>query len=454
MHMDITPYIERLRHDLLAAAEAAAPEVRAAAERLTYAVDPSARLVLMEAISQAAAEITAELPAGGVDVRLSGRDLEFVVQVAPQPMPTAAPAAEEDEEDDGTIARFSLRIPESLKAKAEEAADRSGHSLNTWLVNLIRAATREGGIKVDVDLSSLPQMINDAMAGFDPVRGTTKHPGNRRMTFDTFDTSEPVKLSVELGKGTVAVTAAETTTTEVTVTGDDADAVRVTQEGDEIRIVDPKRSMMRGWSSPSYAVAVTLPLRSQLRVKTGSADVTTRGLLRAVWLQTGSGDIRLDVVDGPATVASGSGDVTVDRVGGELQIKTGSGDVTVAATGDRVSAATGSGDVRIDHATGDVSAKTGSGDLLVDVAEGDVSLTTGSGDLTVRRAVRGTVSGKGASSDIRVGIPAGTPVWTDVNTVSGSIRSSVPATGEPVDGQPYVELRARTVSGDIVLEAV
>jgi hypothetical protein len=181
--MDITPYIERLRHDLLAAAEAAAPEVRAAAERLTYAVDPSARLALMEAISQAAAEITAELPSGGVDVRLNGRDLEFVVQMTPQPMAAApAPSPEEDDEEDGTIARFSLRIPESLKTKAEEAAERSGNSLNTWLVNVIRAATRDGGIKVDVDLSSLPQMINDAMAGFDPHRGRPRPPGNRRMT--------------------------------------------------------------------------------------------------------------------------------------------------------------------------------------------------------------------------------------------------------------------------------
>jgi len=182
--MDVTPYIERLRQDLLAAAEAASPEVRAAAERLTYAIDPSARLALMEAISQAAAEITAELPSGGIDVRLSGRDLEFAVQAGSPPVETpsvAAPSPEGDEEEDGSIARFSLRIPESLKARAEEAADRSGSSLNTWLVTLIRNATREGGIKVDVDLTSLPQMINDAMGGFTGPVTSTK-PGSRRMT--------------------------------------------------------------------------------------------------------------------------------------------------------------------------------------------------------------------------------------------------------------------------------
>ncbi|MBJ7359783.1 MAG: pilus assembly protein HicB, partial [Nocardioides sp.] len=71
--MDITPYVERLRADLVSAAEASGPEARELAERLGYALDPSARLAMMEAISHAAAEITSEMSSGGVDVRLDGR---------------------------------------------------------------------------------------------------------------------------------------------------------------------------------------------------------------------------------------------------------------------------------------------------------------------------------------------------------------------------------------------
>ena len=94
MHMDITPYVENLRRDLLAAAESAGEEARQTAERLGYALDPSARLALMEAISQAASEITAAMPSGSVDVRLDGRDLDFVVQAPAghRPGPAAAPA--------------------------------------------------------------------------------------------------------------------------------------------------------------------------------------------------------------------------------------------------------------------------------------------------------------------------------------------------------------------------
>ncbi|GCD90468.1 pilus assembly protein HicB [Nocardioides sp. LS1] len=178
--MDITPYIDSLRRDLVAAAEAAGPETRQAAERLTFALDPSARLALMEAVSQAAAEITAEMPSGGVDVRLNGRELDFVVQSAPlaapaPPAPPAPPSAEEMEEEGG-VARITLRMPESVKTKAEELAARSGHSLNTWLVNVVRAATREGAINVDIDLSSIPFFGG----GNDPFSG--KNRGNRRMT--------------------------------------------------------------------------------------------------------------------------------------------------------------------------------------------------------------------------------------------------------------------------------
>ena len=177
--MDITPYIESLRRDLVAAAEAAGPETRAAAERLTFALDPSARLALMDAVSQAAAEITAEMPAGSVDVRLNGRELDFVVQsapaAAPSPPPPPAPPSAEESEEEGGVARITLRMPESVKAKAEELAARSGHSLNTWLVNIVRAATRESAINVDIDLTSIPFFgTNDPFGG--------KGRGHRRMT--------------------------------------------------------------------------------------------------------------------------------------------------------------------------------------------------------------------------------------------------------------------------------
>jgi hypothetical protein len=179
VHMDITPYVDSLRRDLVAAAEAGSEDLKQAAERLAYALDPSARLALMEAISHAAAEITAELPEGSVDVRLVGRELDFVVEVAPPsavptpPPPPAPPVPAE--EDDGHLARITLRIPEAVKARAEEKAAAAGQSLNTWMVGVVRAATNEHAINVDIDLSSVP------FVGYDPFAAHRKQ-GSRRMT--------------------------------------------------------------------------------------------------------------------------------------------------------------------------------------------------------------------------------------------------------------------------------
>ncbi len=178
--MDITPYVESLRQDLAAAAEAGGPEARAAAERLALALDPAVRLALMDALSQAAAEITAELPAGSVDVRLRGREPELVVDVPtmalPAPPPPPAPPSPEDApevDEDDAVVRISLRLPESLKYKAEELAAKGGHSLNSWIVNVVRAATRERAVEVDIDLSSFP-----FGSGGPPGRGR----GQKRMT--------------------------------------------------------------------------------------------------------------------------------------------------------------------------------------------------------------------------------------------------------------------------------
>ncbi|WP_244930412.1 pilus assembly protein HicB [Nocardioides sp. W7] len=174
--MDITPYVESLRRDLLAAAEGAGEESRQLAERLGFALDPAARLAIMEAVSQAAAEITAELPAGAVGVRLNGRELDFVVDAAPEAAVAPADRAPAEEpEDDGAITRITLRMPESVKARAEELAARSGHSLNTWLVNVVRHATRENAISVDIDLSSIPFL------GGSDAPGAWRS-GGRRMT--------------------------------------------------------------------------------------------------------------------------------------------------------------------------------------------------------------------------------------------------------------------------------
>ena len=77
--MDLTPYIATLREDLATAASAGDEQTRRAAAVLSAALEPAARLAIMNALSDLAAEVTVALEDRVVDVRLAGRDVNVVV---------------------------------------------------------------------------------------------------------------------------------------------------------------------------------------------------------------------------------------------------------------------------------------------------------------------------------------------------------------------------------------
>ncbi len=236
------------------------------------------------------------------------------------------------------------------------------------------------------------------------------------------------------------------------VTGRDADRVLVDLEGDHLSVIAPKDRAGFLGGDRKLDIEITVPTDSRLQTKTGSADLTARGAYSNTHVKTGSGDVlrrhRHRPVPGRDRLRRRPAQ---DGRQLELRIKSGSGDIMVGRAGADVTISTGSGDVKIDTADGPTVVKTGSGDFKVTEAQADIAMSTGSGDLVIGTANRGRVTAKGASGDVHVGIPAGVPVWTDVSTVSGRIRSSLTGAGEPEEGADYVELRAKTVSGDIVL---
>ena len=96
--MDLTQYVENLRRDLAVAADAGGEEARALAERLSATLESAIRLMLLDALSAAADEITRELAPGSVELRLRAGEPDFAVTPAPgdepvEPAPDeAAPA--------------------------------------------------------------------------------------------------------------------------------------------------------------------------------------------------------------------------------------------------------------------------------------------------------------------------------------------------------------------------
>ena len=143
--MDLTPFAENLRRELAVAADAGGQDARELAERLVAPLDSAVRLMLLDALSAAADEITRELAPGSVELRLRSGEPDFVVTAAPvdepdEPADDAAPPFAPPEGDDAATARINLRLPEQLKTSVEQAASRERLSVNAWLVRVAAGA--------------------------------------------------------------------------------------------------------------------------------------------------------------------------------------------------------------------------------------------------------------------------------------------------------------------------
>lgn len=138
--MELGQYVGDLQHQLVDAAGSGSEETRGVAERLAAGLDAATRLVLLDALSAAVGEITRDLAPGSVDLRLRGREIEFVVsQPNTESDADERPAASLDL-DDVSTSRTTLRLPDALKARVDEAAAEDGLSVNTWLVRAVAAA--------------------------------------------------------------------------------------------------------------------------------------------------------------------------------------------------------------------------------------------------------------------------------------------------------------------------
>jgi hypothetical protein len=155
--MDLQPYLQDIHHQIAIAAEAGGDDARAVAERLVAPLDAAIRLALQDVLAAAVEEITTELAPGSVELRLRGREPEFVVTLPPihssrEGLPPGGEEGAGDgwpgdgavmasaEGEAGAMTRINLRMPDHLKARVEHAAANDGLSVNSWLVRAAAAA--------------------------------------------------------------------------------------------------------------------------------------------------------------------------------------------------------------------------------------------------------------------------------------------------------------------------
>ncbi len=128
--MQIDGFVQALREDLARVAAVGDESTARAADLLAVALEASLGKRLLEALGEAALELSSQLENGRVEVRVAGGDPELVYV----PDEESAPAEPADE---AFSARITLRLPESLKIRLEASASIHGVSVNTWLVQVL-----------------------------------------------------------------------------------------------------------------------------------------------------------------------------------------------------------------------------------------------------------------------------------------------------------------------------
>jgi DUF4097 and DUF4098 domain-containing protein YvlB len=213
--------------------------------------------------------------------------------------------------------------------------------------------------------------------------------------------------------------------------------------GHEVRVEVRRRGgfFISFGHGPDLRLRVTCPAGADLVTRTKSADLRGRGRL------------------GSAEVKTASGDISLDTVAGDVRVKTASGDFALSEAHGTTHVQTASGDVAVQQARGNVTVQAVSGDVWIKDARQSAHVNTVSGDQRIDAVMEGVVETHAVSGDVMVGVRRGSRVYVDANTISGSTSSELDLSDAPVedsddsgsDDGPMVEIRAKSVSGDIAI---
>jgi len=275
----------------------------------------------------------------------------------------------------------------------------------------------------------------------------------------TFSTPKPIHATLDMNGGSVRVSASDRADTVVEVRpsheANNMDVQAATQTrveyGDSRLLVKVPSSKVRSLfgMGPSVEVHIDLPEGSSLDAR-GWGEFDCAGRLGNVQIKTASGDIRV----GHAAVLrarTADGDITVTQVDGHTDVSTMSGDIRIGDVHGSARLKTASGDLTVDEVTGDLQMNTASGDISVARATASVNARTASGNVRIGEVAGGAIVLQTGDGQVEVGVRNGTAAWLDVQSMDGTVRSAMEATGGPAANDQTVSIRARTMSGDIVV---
>jgi DUF4097 and DUF4098 domain-containing protein YvlB len=277
----------------------------------------------------------------------------------------------------------------------------------------------------------------------------------------TFDTPEPISVTVELGVGDLRIVAGDRTDTTVEVRPSDpgkqadvtaAEQTRVEYTGGRLLIKTPKnwkRYTPRG-GGESVDVQIELPAGSHLRGDTGVTALRCQGRLGECRYKTGVGDIQLERV-GAVQLRTGAGDIDVGKADGDAELSTGSGSVRIDRIDGAAVVKNSNGDTWIGQVSGNLRVNAANGRISVDRARDTVAAKSANGDVRLGEVAHGAVLAQTGMGKVEIGISDGVAAWLDLHTLFGNVHNDLDATARPEPGEDAVEVRARTSFGDITI---
>jgi hypothetical protein len=276
----------------------------------------------------------------------------------------------------------------------------------------------------------------------------------------TFQTPEPISVTVELGVAAVRLVAADRTDTQVVVRptdeSDESDVKTAGQVGVEyangtLTITGPKsRAFDFSRKTRSVDISIELPTGSRVSGSVQAGDLHGTGRLGECRFKTGAGHLRL-ADTGPLRLDTGAGHVSAAEIAGNAEIHTGSGKVVLGQIEGTAEVKNSNGDIEIDTVTGEARLRTSNGDISVERAAAGVEAKTANGSLRLGEVARGAVVLETGMGDLEVGIADGTAAWLEVKTGFGRVRNLLDNTDRKPDETDTVEVRARTTHGDITI---
>jgi len=275
----------------------------------------------------------------------------------------------------------------------------------------------------------------------------------------TFNTPEPISVTMTLGAADVQITASERSDTVVIVSPSDSSKPADVKAAEQTRIDYSEGRLLikaRTWRhlSPfgggeSIDVAVDLPAGSHVQGEGSMANLRCAGRLGEFKFTIATGRIEIDHT-GPLHVSVGLGSISVNHVGGHAVV-TGSGPVRVRDIAGSAVIKNLNGDTWVGEVAGDLRCRAANGDITVDRALATVGVKTANGNVRIGEVASGSVVLGTASGDLEVGIREGTAALLDVRSAFGSVHNSLTAAGGPEPSDQRVEVRARTSHGDIAI---